>query len=37
VASLRWGGATPAFAAWCERMNAPRLAERAIQAYGAMA
>ncbi len=37
VASLRWGGATPAFAAWCERMDAPRLAERAIQAYGAMA
>ena len=36
VASLRWAGATPAFASWCERMEAPRLAERAMQAYGAM-
>ena len=37
VGTLRWGGATPAFASWCERMDAPRLAERAMQAYGAMA
>jgi 5'-3' exonuclease len=34
---LRWTGATEAFANWTERMEAPRLAERAVQAYGAMA
>ena len=25
---LRWRGATPAFAAWADRMEAPRLLER---------
>jgi len=30
--ALRWGGATPQFAAWAERMNAPRLVERAHKA-----
>ena len=35
--ALRWGGTTPAFAPWTERLEAPRLAERALQAYGAMA
>ena len=28
VETLRWRGATPAFAAWAERMEAPRLLER---------
>ena len=28
VETLRWRGATPAFAAWAERMRAPRLLER---------
>src|SRR4051794_25768778 len=28
VETLRWRGATPAFAAWTERMEAPRLLER---------
>src|SRR2546421_8460271 len=28
VETLRWRGATPAFAAWAERMKAPRLLER---------
>ena len=28
VKTLRWRGATPAFAAWAERMKAPRLLER---------
>ena len=37
ASSLRWGGATTAFAPWSERIEAPRLAERAMQAYGAMA
>jgi 5'-3' exonuclease len=37
ASSLRWGGATPAFAQWTERMEAPRLAERVLQAHGAMA
>ena len=37
VSTLRWAGATPAFAVWTERMEAPRLAERALQAYGAIA
>jgi 5'-3' exonuclease len=30
VESLRWRGPTPAFAAWAEKMDAPRLLERAI-------
>jgi 5'-3' exonuclease len=30
--SLRWRGPTPAFAAWAERMNAPRLLERCEKA-----
>ena len=37
ASSLRWGGATPAFAQWTERMEARRLAERVLQAHGAMA
>jgi hypothetical protein len=28
VETLRWRGATPGFAAWAERMEAPRLLER---------
>src|SRR4029077_10637350 len=28
VETLRWRGATPAFAAWAKRMEAPRLLER---------
>ena len=28
VETLRWRGATPAFAAWADRMKAPRLLER---------
>ncbi len=31
---LRWRGATPAFAAWAERMKAPRLLERCEKAAG---
>ena len=31
---LRWRGATPAFAAWAERMEAPRLLERCEAASG---
>jgi len=27
IETLRWRGATPAFAAWAERMKAPRLLE----------
>jgi len=30
--ALRWRGATPAFAAWAERMKAPRLLERCEKA-----
>lgn len=30
VASLRWTGPTPAFAAWTERIGAPKLLERAL-------
>ena len=37
ASALRWTGAAPAFAVWTERMEAPRLAERAVQAYGAIA
>jgi len=29
ASALRWRGPTAAFAAWCERANAPRLVERA--------
>jgi 5'-3' exonuclease len=32
VETLRWRGATPAFAAWADRMNAPRLLERCEKA-----
>src|SRR6266513_1671250 len=32
VETLRWRGATPAFAAWTKRMEAPRLLERAEKA-----
>ncbi|MDP3761924.1 MAG: 5'-3' exonuclease H3TH domain-containing protein [Ramlibacter sp.] len=32
VEALRWRGPTPAFAAWTERMAAPKLLERAFQA-----
>jgi hypothetical protein len=31
---LRWRGPTPAFAAWAERMEAPRLLERCEKAAG---
>jgi hypothetical protein len=34
VSTLRWRGATPAFAAWAERMEAPRLLERCEKAAG---
>src|SRR5262244_888598 len=36
VQTLRWRGATPAFAAWAKRMEAPRLLERAEKAAGAL-
>jgi 5'-3' exonuclease len=32
--TLRWRGATPAFAAWTDRMEAPRLLERCEKAAG---
>jgi hypothetical protein len=32
VETLRWRGPTPAFAAWTERMEAPRLLERCEKA-----
>jgi hypothetical protein len=32
VETLRWRGATPAFAAWAERMKAPGLLERCEKA-----
>jgi 5'-3' exonuclease len=32
VETLRWRGATPAFAKWAKRMNAPRLLERSLKA-----
>ena len=32
VATLRWRGATPAFKAWAERMEAPRLLDRCAKA-----
>jgi 5'-3' exonuclease len=34
VETLRWRGPTPAFAAWAERMEAPRLLERCEKAAG---
>ncbi len=34
VETLRWRGATPAFAAWAHRMKAPRLLERCEKAAG---
>jgi 5'-3' exonuclease len=34
VETLRWRGATPGFAAWAERMEAPRLLERCEKAAG---
>ncbi len=34
VETLRWRGATPEFAAWAERMEAPRLLERCEKAAG---
>jgi 5'-3' exonuclease len=34
VETLRWRGATPAFAAWAEKMEAPQLLERAEKAAG---
>jgi 5'-3' exonuclease len=34
VETLRWRGATPAFAAWAKRMDAPRLLERCEKAAG---
>src|SRR5438067_12595039 len=34
VETLRWRGATPAFAAWADRMKAPRLLERCARAAG---
>jgi hypothetical protein len=36
VAELRWGGPTAAFAAYAERMKAPRLLERALKAQSAL-
>jgi 5'-3' exonuclease len=32
VETLRWRGATPGFAAWADRMEAPRLLERCEKA-----
>lgn len=37
VDELRWRGATDAFAAWAERMDAPRLVERCAKALNALA
>jgi 5'-3' exonuclease len=34
VETLRWRGATPGFAAWADRMKAPRLLERCEKAAG---
>jgi 5'-3' exonuclease len=34
VETLRWRGATPAFAVWADRMKAPRLLERCEEAAG---
>jgi 5'-3' exonuclease len=35
VETLRWRGPTPAFSAWAERMEAPRLLDRCEKAWGA--
>src|SRR6476469_1987150 len=37
VETLRWRGATPAFAAWADRMKAPRLLERCEKAAARIA
>jgi hypothetical protein len=37
VETLRWRGATPAFAAWTEKMKAPRLLERCQRAAARIA
>ena len=37
VETLRWKGPTPAFAAWAERMDAPRLLQRAVDAQALVA
>jgi 5'-3' exonuclease len=37
VATLRWRGTTPAFAAWADRMKAPRLLERCERAAARIA
>ena len=37
VETLRWRGATPAFAAWADRMEAPRLLERCERAAARIA
>ncbi len=34
VETLRWRGPTPTFAAWADRMKAPRLLERCEKAAG---
>jgi hypothetical protein len=34
VETLRWRGPTPAFAAWTDRMEAPRLLERCEKVAG---
>jgi len=36
VDEIRWRGPTPAFAAWTERANAPRLLERCFKAHAAL-
>ena len=37
VEALRWHGPTPAFAAFAQRMDAPRLTERCLRARNALA
>jgi 5'-3' exonuclease len=37
VDELRWSGPTSAFASWAERMESPRLVERALKAKRALA
>ena len=36
VETLRWRGATPAFAAWADRMESPRLLERCDRVKGSV-
>jgi 5'-3' exonuclease len=36
VDELRWRGPTPRFAAWAERMEAPRLLERCLKAHSSL-